>query len=79
MPGPSYTWSLFSNEVKDALAVIASNRMVSVVTERLDESLVVASHYLNWTLADMVVASHRKAQSEHPKYTMLPWPSWTLE
>jgi hypothetical protein len=73
MPGPSYTWSLFSNEVKDALAVIASNRMVSVVTERLDESLVVASHYLNWTLADMVVASHRKAQSEHPKHSA--WPA----
>ena len=35
---------------------------MTIVTERLDESLVVASHYMGWTLADVVVVSPRKAQ-----------------
>jgi hypothetical protein len=77
MPGPSHTWSLFSDNVADAVSIIASTRMTSVVTERLDESLVVASHYLNWTIADVVVASYRKALSSHPKHTDWPAPAVT--
>lgn len=72
MPGPSFSWSLFSNNLDDAVKVIQSDRMVTVVTERLDESLVVAAHYLNWTIADVVVASPRKALSGHPKHSA--WP-----
>ena len=47
-------------------------RMMTIVTERLSESLVVASHYFGWSLADMVVAAARKALSSHPKHTQ--WP-----
>ena len=46
---------------------------MTIVTERLSESLVVASHYFGWSLADMVVAAARKALSSHPKHTQ--WPS----
>ena len=45
---------------------------MTIVTERLSESLVVASHYFGWSLADMVVAAARKALSSHPKHTQ--WP-----
>lgn len=73
MPGPSFTWSGFSDNLKDAIKIIDSDRIMSVVTERLDESLVVASHYLGWTLADVVVTSFRKALSSHPKHSE--WPT----
>ncbi len=76
MPGPSFSWSAFSNKLSDALQVIASERMVTVVVERLEESLVVASHYLGWSLADMVVTKHRKALSSHPKASA--WPEKTI-
>ncbi len=46
MPGPSFSWSAFANSRQSALDVIASDRMVTVVVERLDESLVVAAHFL---------------------------------
>lgn len=49
-----------------------SARMMTIVTERLAESLVVASHYFGWSLADVVVTAARKALSTHPKHTM--WP-----
>lgn len=72
MPGPSYTWSGFSNSAKGSIAEIETDRIMSIVTERLDESLVVLSHYMNWTLADVVVTVHRKALSSHPHHTA--WP-----
>jgi hypothetical protein len=72
MPGPSYTWSAFSDNPEDAIKVVKSDRLVTIVTERLDESLVVASHYLGWSLADVVVTVPRKALSTHPKPTA--WP-----
>jgi len=37
------------------------------VTERMDESLVVAAHYLGWSLADVVNVKNRKDLSQHPK------------
>lgn len=46
MPGPSLSYSAFSNKLQDALEIVKSDRMATVVVERLDESLVVASHYL---------------------------------
>ena len=72
MPGPSYTWSAFANSKIDAEAILKSDRIMTIVTERLDESLVVARHYLNWPLADVVVTKVRKALSKHPKYSE--WP-----
>ena len=41
MPGPSYSWSAFADNVVDALEIIRSDRMLSLVIEKLDESLVV--------------------------------------
>mmetsp|Transcript_4482 Transcript_4482/g.7325 ORF Transcript_4482/g.7325 Transcript_4482/m.7325 type:complete len:235 (-) Transcript_4482:3196-3900(-) len=72
MPGPSFTWSLFANNANDAIQAINSDRICTIVVERLHESLVVAAHYLGWSLADMVVTLHRKAQSTHPKHSA--WP-----
>ena len=72
MPGPSLTWSAFARDKADALRIIATDRIMTIVTERLDESLVVARHYLGWSLADVVVTVFRKALSTHPKYTA--WP-----
>jgi hypothetical protein len=50
---------------------------MSIVTERLDESLVVASHYFGWSLADVVVTAARKALSSHPKHSQWPVPAVT--
>lgn len=72
MPGPSLTWSAFARDKADALRIMATDRIMTIVTERLDESLVVARHYLGWSLADVVVTVFRKALSTHPKYTA--WP-----
>ena len=46
--------------------------MMTIVTERLDESLLVAIYYLGWSIADVVVTVARKALSKHPKHTE--WP-----
>jgi hypothetical protein len=71
-PGPSFSWSLFSNSPAEAIEVVQSDRMMTVVLERLDESLVAMRHYLNWSLADVVMVANRKADSNHPPY--LEWP-----
>lgn len=73
MPGPSYTWSAFADNVQDALEIVQSDRICTIVLERLPESLVVAAHYLGWSLADVVVTKHRKALSTHPKAA--DWPA----
>lgn len=73
MPGPSYTWSAFADNLPDTLKILESDRIMAVVLERLDESLVVLSHYLDWSLADVLVAVKRKALSMHPKAKQ--WPS----
>jgi hypothetical protein len=77
MPGPSNTWSAFGDTVDDALAVMNTDRIMTIITERLDESLVVARHYLQWSLADMVVTVHRKALSTHPKANA--WPADSIQ
>jgi hypothetical protein len=72
MPGPSLSWSAFANDPEDAIARIESDELMSLVLERLDESLVVMRHYLKWSLADVVVTKHRKALSSHPR--VADWP-----
>jgi hypothetical protein len=77
MPGPSYTWSAFAGSAELAIAEMKTDRIMTIVTERLDESLLVASHYLGWSLADVVVTAPRKALSSHPKHT--DWPTEAVE
>lgn len=77
MPGPSFTWSAFSKNIDDAIEHINSDRMLTLVLDRLDESLVVAVHYLNWSIADAVVAMQRKSLSNHPKYPA--WPNASID
>ena len=67
MPGPSYSWSGFANSPNDAVQVLQSGRVLAMVTERMDESLVVAAHFLNWSLADVVFTNRRKHLSSHPR------------
>lgn len=71
-PGPSYTSSLFSDNVHDAVTDVQSDRIMTLILERLDESLVVAKYYLGWSLADVVVTKARKSSSKHPKHQQ--WP-----
>ena len=73
MPGPSYSWSAFAGSAELAIAEMKTDRIMTIVTERLDESLLVASHYLGWSLADVVVTAPRKALSSHPKHA--DWPA----
>jgi len=77
MPGPSLTWSGFSNNKKDAMRIIESDYMMTIISERLDESLVVASKFLGWSLADVVVTIYRKALSKHPKAKE--WPKKAID
>jgi hypothetical protein len=67
LPGPSYYWSLFSNNPADAVAALTKNKVFPLVIECLDESLVAMSHYLEWSIADVVIVKPRKALSSHPK------------
>jgi hypothetical protein len=77
MPGPSFTWSAFSNSASEAEQVIMTDRLVTLVIERLDESLVVASYLLGWSLADMITVVNRKALSTHPKHHE--WPQEAVQ
>jgi hypothetical protein len=60
MPGPSYSWSSFSNSAEDASARLlppfpsspSAPQVLPLVLERLDESLVLMCDYLGWSLAD---------------------------
>lgn len=78
MPGPSFTWSLFSNSLEGSLDILKSTtrNICAIILERLDESLVVMSYYLKWTLADVVVIKPRKSLSSHPKYNE--WPEKSI-
>jgi hypothetical protein len=76
MPGPSFTWSCYAQSVEDAIhgleaperphplsrssPLLKSHRISPVVTERLDESLVVLSSHLSWSVADLVNVMPRK-------------------
>lgn len=77
MPGPSYSWSAISDNYKDAVNELKKDRIMTIITERLDESLVVTSNYMNWSLADVIVVKNRKALSTHPKHTQ--WPAKSIE
>eukprot|EP00605_Chrysophyceae_sp_TOSAG23-4_P002773 GSChrysophyteH1.ASY1.ANO1.3057.1 assembled CDS len=67
MPGPSLTWSALAPSVTEAVKVVQnSDQIMTIVTERLDESLVVLSWYMGWSLADVVQVKPRKALSPHP-------------
>ena len=77
MPAPSFTWSAFANNVQSAIEEVRKDRMMTIVTERLDESLVVGSHYMGWTLADVIVIAPRKALSSHPHYEE--WPPVSVQ
>jgi len=73
MPGPSLTWSSFAQSAAQAIRMVYDNdRIMTLVTERMDESLVVAAHYLGWSLADVVNVKNRKDLSQHPKSSA--WP-----
>lgn len=73
-PGPSFSSSAFGMNASDALTYMQTNqRMMSIVLERLDESLIVLRHFLGWSLADVVVTQPRKALSSHPKISQ--WPA----
>jgi hypothetical protein len=68
MPGPSLTWSALSKNVEDAeQRILSDSRLFTIVLERLDESLIVMVHHLQWSLADVVGIKQRKALSSHPK------------
>ena len=73
MPGPSKMWSTISDSREGALRHMDSPELMTLVLERLDESLIVARHYLGWNLGDVVHVKARKALSSHPKAK--DWPS----
>ncbi len=77
MPGPTLSWSAFANTVEDAIKRVKSDKLMTVVLERLDESLVVLRHHLGWSLADVVVTKQRKALSSHPK--VKDWPKIAVD
>jgi len=66
MPGPSKMWSTIADTRSDAVKLMKSDTLMTLVLERLDESLVAARHYLGWTLGDMVHTKNRKALASHP-------------
>ncbi len=74
MPGPSLSWSIFSDSVEESIQYLNTAGVSPMILERLDESLVVLRHYLGWSLADVVVTKPRKALSPHPG-----WEQWPLE
>ncbi len=53
------------------------NRVVPLILEQLDESLIVLMHSFGWTLADIVVVKPRKALSQHPTYEK--WPQLAIQ
>ena len=61
-----------------ALAEIESDRIMTLILERWDESLVVLTHYLNWSLADVVSVMPKKALSSHPGVKEWPLEGITL-
>ena len=72
MPGPTVTWTAFAHKKEAAFDKMRHGNMFTMVTERMDESLIALRHYLGWQLADVVVTKQRKALSKHPKVT--DWP-----
>ena len=76
MPGPSITWTAFAHSIDSAHERMRSKKMFTLVSERMEESLVVMRHFLGWNLADIVVTKPRKALSSHPK--IKDWPQKSI-
>ena len=77
-PGPTLTWSLFAQSLTQSSRIVTdSDRVMTLVTERLDESLIVMSHYMGWSLADMVTVKNRKDLSTHP--SVKHWPTEVVD
>jgi hypothetical protein len=55
MPGPTKLWSAFASSLESALTIIRSGTVFTIVTERMDESLIAMRYFLGWSLADVVV------------------------
>ena len=64
--GPSLSFTTFALTKESAIEEIISDRMMTLVLERLDESLIVMRHYLGWSVADLIIALNRKTLSIHP-------------
>jgi hypothetical protein len=66
MPGPSFSWSAYADSVEGAVSGFEEpegsdrRRISPFVTERMDESLVVLSRHLAWSVADLVNVVPRK-------------------
>ncbi len=72
LPGPSKYWSVLGANRTEAMLEVQSDRLMTVVIERFDESLIAWRHYANWHLADLIHVKSRKALSSHPKLSS--WP-----
>jgi hypothetical protein len=76
MPGPSFAWSCYANTVGDAIKGFGVQkrsapartipRISPFVTERMDESLIVLSRHLAWSVADLVNVVPRKVRRRYP-------------
>ena len=75
--GPSFSYSAFAEDSLSAVKEVMSDRMVTLVLERLDESLVMMTHVWNWSLADAVIVMPRKSLSPHPRAE--DWPQLGIE
>ena len=78
MPGPSFSWSAFGSTLENGIEYLKVGHVSPLILERLDESLVVLSHYLGWSLADVVIVKPRKALSQHPGAKQWPQDAITL-
>eukprot|EP01031_Cornospumella_fuschlensis_P035706 gene35706-43303_t len=80
-PGPSLSSSAFADNVEDTLAYMsagdAQGRLLTLVLDRWDESLLVLSRHLNLSLADVVAVMPRKSLSPHPKAA--DWPAEAVQ
>lgn len=77
MPGPTITWTAFAHKKEFAFEKMRQGNMFTMVTERMEESLIALRYYLGWQLADVVVTKQRKALSKHPKVS--DWPESAVQ
>jgi hypothetical protein len=77
-PGPSATWSAFAQSSSEAVDILRNtDRLMTIVTERLDESLICMKYYMGWSLADVIAIKTRKSLSPHPKVS--DWPDESVK
>ena len=75
--GASLSFTAFARDNQTTIAQILSNRMMTMVLERMDESLIAMRHYLNWSLADVIIVLSRKTYSNHPQLEQ--WPKDAIQ